>query len=227
MNGIFPRILDRVVEWVKAHKQFGLEFEERGSRTWVFVRTWRRDSFYRVAVGVIDRYHGVACRQLVILGHLLCAIGSGVSLVSISGGSYTLMDCYKEYLGSGYLRGLLDYPTFDVRLLKRCLQKTASTVFGTLDPFTIIEFIVTRVKGAEHRDWMHSRQSLRRAFETGDLSLPGLIDVVSNKSGVWPLIASYLKETGKTDSGDSLVVWFSSFAFSFSMIATAYFCFNV
>ena len=53
---MFPRILDRVVEWVKAHKQFGLEFEERSSRTWVFVRTWRRDSFYRVAVGVIDRY---------------------------------------------------------------------------------------------------------------------------------------------------------------------------
>ena len=55
---MFPRILDRVVEWVKTHMQFGLEFEDHGSRTWVFVRTWRRDSFYRVAVGVIDRYHG-------------------------------------------------------------------------------------------------------------------------------------------------------------------------
>ena len=51
LNGMFPRILDRVAEWVKAHKQFGLEFEDRGSRTGVFVRTWRRDSFYRVAVG--------------------------------------------------------------------------------------------------------------------------------------------------------------------------------
>ena len=50
LNGMFPRFFDRVVEWVKAHKQFGLEFEDRGSRTWVFVRTWRRDSFFRVAV---------------------------------------------------------------------------------------------------------------------------------------------------------------------------------
>ena len=120
------------------------------------------------------------------------------------------------------MRGVLDYPTFDVRLLKRCLQKTASTVFGTLDPFSMTEFIVTRLKGAEHRDWMQSRQSLRRAIETGDLFLPGLVDVVSNIIGVWPLVISYLKETGKKDSGDSLVVRFFLLIFCFSMTATGY-----
>ena len=105
------------------------------------------------------------------------------------------------------MRVLLEFPTFDVKLLKRCLHKTASTVFGTLDPFSLTEFIVTRLKGAEHSDWMQSRQSLRRAIETGHLSLPGLVDVVSNIIGVWPLIISYLKETGNKDSGDSLIVW--------------------
>ena len=190
---MFPRILVRVVEWVRAHKQFGLEFEDRGSRTWVFVRTWPRDSFYRVAVGVIDRYHGDASSELFILGQVLCAIGSGASLVSVSGVSHTLVESYKEYLGSGCMRRVLDYPTFDVRLLKRCLQKTASVVFGTLDPFSLTEFIVTRLKGAEHRDWMQSRQFMRRAIETGDLSLPGLVDVVSNIIGVWPLIVSHFK----------------------------------
>ena len=123
LNGMFPRILARVVEWVKTHKQFGMEFEDRASRTWVFVRTWRRDSFYRVAVGVIDLCHGDASSELVILGQVLCAIGSRASLVSISAGSQTLIESHKEYLGSGCMRGVLDYPTFDVRLLKRCLQK--------------------------------------------------------------------------------------------------------
>ena len=126
---MFPRNLDRVVEWLKADKQFGLEFEDRGSRIWVFVRIWRRDSFYRVTVGVIDCFLGDANSELVIHGQFLCAIGSGASLVSVSGGSHTLVDCYKEYLGRGCMRGVLDYPTFDGRLLKRCLQKTASTVF--------------------------------------------------------------------------------------------------
>ena len=220
---MFPRILDRVDGWVKTHKQFGLEFEDRGSRTWVFVRTLWRDSFYRVIVGVIDRYLSDPTSELVIPGQVLCAFGSGASLVSASGGSHTLVECYKEYLGSGCMRGVLDYPTFDVRLFKRCLQKTASSVFGTLDPFSMTEFIVTRLNGAEHRDWMQSRPYLRRAIETGDLSLPGLVDVVSNIIGVWLLIVCYLKETGKKDSGDSLVLWFSPFSFCFSMTATAYF----
>ena len=88
---------------------------------------------------------------------------------------------------------LVDYPIFDGRLLKRCPQKTASMVFGTLDHFSMTEFVVTRLKGAEHRDWMQSRQSLRMVPETGDLSLPGLPDVVSNIIGVWPLIVSLFK----------------------------------
>ena len=218
---MFPRILNRVVEWVKAHKQFGLEIEERGSRTRVFVRTWRKNSFYRVAVVAIDRYHGGAGSELIILGQVLSATGNAASVVS--GGSHTFVECYKEFLESGYMRGLLDYPTFDVRLLEHCLEKTASTVFGTLDCFSITQFIVSRLKRTEDCDRMQSRQSLRMAIETGDLSLPGMVDVVSNIIGVWPLFVFYLKETGKKDSGDSLVVWSSFFGFSFSMTATAYF----
>ena len=174
----------------------------------MFVRTWKAGEFVRVAVAIIDRYYGDANSELAILGKILSAVGSGASLVSLSGGSHTLVECYKEYLGNGYTKTLVDYPVFDARLLKRCLQKTASVVFGTLDLFSMTEFIVARLKVAEHRDWMQSRQSLRRAIEMGDLSLPGLLDVVSNIIGVWPLIVSYLKETGKKDSGDSLVVWF-------------------
>ena len=179
-----------------------------GSATWVFIRRWKAGEFVRVAEAIIDRYYGDSSSELAILGKILSAVGSGASLVSLSGGSHTLVECYKEYLGSGYAKTLVDYPVFDARLLKRCLQKTASVVFGTLDRFSMTEFIVVRLKGAEHRDWMQSRQSLRQAIETGDLSLPGLLDVVSNIIGVWPLIVSYLKETGKKDSGDSLVVWF-------------------
>ena len=205
---MLPRILTRVVGWVRAYRQFGVEFVTHGSATWVFIRTWKAGAFVRLAVAIIDRYYGDANSELAILGKILSVVGSGASLVSLSGSCHTLVECYKEYLGSGYTKTLVDYPVFDASLLKRCLQKTASVVFGTLDPLSMTEFIVARLKGAEHRDWMQSRQSLRRAIETGDLSLPGLLDVVSNIIGVWPLIVSYLKETGKKDSGDSLVVWF-------------------
>ena len=97
----------------------------------------------RVAVAIIDRYYGDANSELAILGKIFSAVGSGASLVSFSGGSHTLVECYREYLGSGYTKTFVDYPSFDVRLLRRCLQKTASGVFGTLDHFSMMEFIVT------------------------------------------------------------------------------------
>ena len=68
------------------------------------------------------------------------------------------------------------------------------------------EFLIVRLKGAVHRDWMQTRPALRKAIETGELSMPSLLEVVSNIVGVWPLIVSYLKVTGKRDSKDSLVV---------------------
>ena len=140
------------------------------------------------------------------LGKILSAIDSSVTLISLSGGSHTLVDCYREYLGSGYTKTLVDYLLSYVRFLKWCLQKTASVVFTTLDPISITEVIVTRLKGAEYRDWKQSRQSLRMVLKTGNLSILGLLSVVNIIIGVWPLSVSYLKETGNKDS-DSLVVW--------------------
>ena len=100
----------------------------------------------------------------------------------------------------------MKYPTFDLRLLKPCLQRTAASVFWSLDPFSMTEFVVNRLKGAETRDKIASRPALRKAIITNDLSMPGLVDVVANIVGVWPLVRSYLKHTGRKDDGDSLAV---------------------
>ena len=167
---MLPRILTRVVEWVRAHRQFSVEFSTDGSATSVYIRTWKAGEFVGVAVAIIDRYYGDANSELAILGKILSAVGSGATLVSLS---------------VGYTKTLVHYPIFDVRLLKRCFQKTASEVFGTLDPFSGTEFIVARLKGAVHRDWMQSRQSRRMATETGNLSLPALwmLSVTSSLCG--------------------------------------------
>ena len=144
---MLPRILACVVDWVRAHRQFSVKFSTHVSATWVYIKTWKTGEFVRVAVAIIDQYYGDANGGLAISGNILSAVGSGASLVSLSGGSHTPIECYRDCLGSGYTKTLVDYSIFDVRPLKRCLQKTASVVFGTLDPFSMTEFIVTRLRG--------------------------------------------------------------------------------
>ena len=140
------------------------------------------------------------------MAKIVDAVGPDTSVVSLHGGPHVLTEAFASYLGSGYRAKHVEYPTFDLRLLNRCLQRTAASVSGSLDPFSMTEFVVNRLKGVETWDWMASRPALRKAIITNDLSMPVLVDVVANIVGVWPLVVSYLKETGCKYDGDSLVV---------------------
>ena len=203
---MYPRIFSRVFGWVKAHGNLGIEFEERGSEIWMLLRTWDRSTFRRVCVAVLSRFSANTTLEATFLAKIVDAAGPDTSVVSLRGGPHVLAEAFASYLGSGYRAKFVEHPTFDLRLLKRCLQRTAVSVFGSLDPFSMTDFVVNRLKGAEIRDWMASRPALRKAIITNDLSMPGLVDVVANIVGLWPLVVSYLKETGRKDDGDSLLV---------------------
>ena len=167
-----------------------MEFEEEGDKVRVFLRTWDTDISKRVCVATLDRYSSDPHQEISVLGRIVDALGRGVSVASISGGSTVLVEAFCECFGNGYCQKLIDYLFFYLRLFRRCLQRTASSVFGSLDELSMTEFIVNRLKGAETRDWMSSRPALKKAILTNVLSMPHLVDVVTNIIGVRPLIVS-------------------------------------
>ena len=177
---------------MEAHGHFRIEFREYGSKIRVPVRTWERSTFRRVCVAVLSRFSVNTTLEATFLAKILDAAGPDTSVASLHGSPHVLAEAFASYLGSGYRAKRVEYFTFDLRLLKSCLQRTDASVFGSLEPFSMTEFVVNRLKGAETRDWMASRRALRRAIITNDLSMPGLVDVVANIVGVWPLMVSYL-----------------------------------
>ena len=180
---MYPRIPSRVFSWVKAHGHFNIEFEERGFEVWVLVRTWERSTFRRVCVAVVSRFSASTTLEATLLAKILDAAGLDTSVVSLHGGPHVLVEAFASCLGSRYCTKLVEYPTFDLRLLKLCKQRTAASGFGSLDPFSLTEFVINLLKGAENRDWMASCPALRKAIITNDLSMPGLVDVVANIVG--------------------------------------------
>ena len=159
----------------------------KGSETaLVLVQTWDRDTFRRVCVAVLSSNSGEASRDAAILGQLLSVLGPSVSLVALVGDSHVLRDTYVKFAGSCYRDRLVEYPIFDLRFLKRYLQKFCSVVFGRLDPFSMTEFINVRLKGAEHKDWMASQHALRRAILSGDLSILSLAEILGKMSVCGP-----------------------------------------
>ena len=203
---MYPRILSRVSGWVKAYGHCSIEFEERGSEIWVLVRTWERSTLLRVCVAVLSRFSANTTLEATFLAKIHYAASPETSVVSLHGGPHVPAEAFASYLGSGYSAKLVEYPTFDLRLLKGSLQRTVASTFGSLDTFSKTGFVVICLKGAETRDWMASCPALRKAIIANDLSMPGLVDVVASIVGVWPLVVWYLKETDRKEDGDSLVV---------------------
>ena len=201
---MYPRILPRMLGWVKAHGHCSIEFEERGSEIWVMMWTWERSAFRPVCVAVLSRFSANSNLEATILAKILDAADPNASVVSLHGGPHVPAESFASYLGSGYRAKLVEYPTFNLRLLRRCLQRTAATVFGSLDSFSRTEFVINRLKGADTKDRMASRPALPKII-TNNFSVPGIGVVVKNV-GVWPLVVSYLKETDRKDDADSLVV---------------------
>ena len=182
-----------------------LEGEKRVLPIWDFVWTWNGDTIRQIAVSVLERFTMDASRELSMLESKIAAKCDSSSVLATFGGLHALAETYVDFLGKGNRQKLIDYPNFDLRLLKRCLRKVLSSVFGSFDPFSMTEFIVTRLKVAEHCTWMISRSSLGCAINTGELTLSSLFETVANIVDVWPPIVSYLNETGSKHDGDSFV----------------------
>ena len=102
-----PRILTHNVQWVKAHKQFGLELEERRSPVWVLLRTWRKEGFLSCGCGLDQQLLWQFQHQIVYPGASFFAV-SAVVCLSFQLLLGHLIECYKQYLGRGYTKRMFD-----------------------------------------------------------------------------------------------------------------------
>ena len=203
---MLPRILKRVVDWLRAHWQFSVELATHGYATWVYIRTWKSGEFVRVAVAIIDRYYDNPNTKLTILRKILWAIGSGASLIPSLVALTLWWPATRKITGVATRRPLWTTPSsvfgFQTMPSKNFIGELCNTrtLFNNRVPCYSLEGGV-----ASRLDAIEAVSSI--GHRNGRSVFLGLLDVVSNFIGVWPLIVSYIQETGKKDSGDGLVVW--------------------
>ena len=166
---IFPRILRHIVDRNNAHNCQIIEFEKRGLHSWVFVGTRDKNFCRCVCRAVLENFTSYATSEFAILGHVISSVDATVLIVSIVGGYIFLNEIYSTYIGSENQRKLIHSPNFFLRLLKRYMQQSSSALFVSIVTFSLTEF--QSLKGAENRDWMISRTTLRKTVITGDLSI--------------------------------------------------------
>ena len=125
--------------WRKVHQLHNPEFVELSLATCTILRTFPGDIFHRVAIGVLDKFDTDPTRELSVVASVVAAVCNSASAFAISVGSHIFAETYVEYLGSGYKKRLVVYPFLGLRMTKGCLQMVASSVFGSLHPFSMTE----------------------------------------------------------------------------------------
>ena len=144
-------MLSRAFNWVRAHGHCRLEFGAWQEHRFFF-QSWDENFFRRVFSAILGYLSNNTTQEVSILRQIEIAFGSNVHIVLLHGSPLAFIEAYVSYLGSRFQHKLMEKPFLGLRLLKHCLQRNAASDFESLDRYSMTQFILRRLKGAENRN---------------------------------------------------------------------------
>ena len=98
----------------------------------------------------------------------------------------------------------------------------SNAISFTKSPARLLLPFVCEEKKSQLFDSLISSKCFSLSFTKHPGLLPRLLDVVANIAGIWPLIVSNMKKTGKREDGDSFRVWYNNFFCEFPSVTCPY-----
>ena len=149
---LYPRVLRFVIRCVKTCGFFSLDFEERGDGLQFFVRSWDQNRVIRVCVCVEPLGQVFPEAELRCISRILSCFSVKFRPLMMSGVSSLVCSFYND---ANKKRGkLLSYVEYSEETFKIQVQRLSGLVFGLVDPFTLLEFLVWKLRSARDETWM-------------------------------------------------------------------------
>ena len=217
---LYPRVLQFVSRSVKTCGFFSLDFEERDDGLHFFVRSWDQNRVFRVCVCVEPLGQSFPEAELRCLSRFLSCVGVNFRPLMMSGVSSLVCSFYND---ANKKRGkLLSYVEYNQETFKTQVQRLSGLVFGLVDPFTLLEFLVWKLRPARDETWMLPLTAFRACLRKGSVDFKELPAVLPELLSVWNLIREQLGATvSKAVTGSTVEVM------SFSIIVIIFFSFYV
>ena len=136
--------------------------------------------------------------QLRILSRVQCCVGGSGRLFSLGGASALLVQSVDRYFGDG--KHLVHYSEFTPDIFRRCLSKVGGKVFGLVDPFTLIQYLICRLEPAKDDEWLIASPYFRRAVLAGKAEFEELSHIAKELMPLWYTIRLFVRNTGRVRS---------------------------
>ena len=140
--------------------QYSLEFEMRGTYSFVSIRFWKGEFLNVVRLLRYRTASEPAAGFLLALSRLLSVLSTQPQIVSVSGCPaelIPLLECssrFQSVLASCFFQKVIEYPfLFDAFSLPDLMHERWGSVFGTISFFSQLKFLVAFLDGCSGQPW--------------------------------------------------------------------------
>ena len=158
---LFTQIVPNIGNDILTSGQFAVEFEPQGVFLLLHVRFWKGDRLCRVYLRRTGRTCGQTSAEVNHVTTLLAAISTEADLVCCSGATHGLVQLLDR---SPLTRHGVQRPTiFDEIAIKKLMHKDSYSVFGRIDFFSVLQYLVVCLSGSLEMEWTLFTPELTKA----------------------------------------------------------------
>ena len=157
---VFLRGMEDIAQSVNSCGAYSLEFEPHGNQCILSIRYWKASTLAKVQLCKYPLPSDPGPSQLLMISRLLSFLSTLPQIACVSG-------CTSEVLRSVELSGLfkkgIEYPfRFNAFSLPKLMHQLEGSVFGRIDFFTQLKYLLAFLNNSLDEPWMSSCPELTK-----------------------------------------------------------------
>ena len=149
---LFLVMMNDIGSHVVAASEYSLEFAQEGVFLLVFIRYWRDDQLCRVFLKRTGRLLGLTQADVRLVSNVMGVFSTKPHLVSCTGTTHRTIVLLDQCPYAAY--GIQSPPRFEELSQKTIMHKKGYSVFGKIDFFSVVQFVIVCLGGCLDQDWM-------------------------------------------------------------------------
>ena len=149
---MFLEIIEDLGSQINSSGEYAVESATDGVFLLSFVRFWHTDQLCRVFLKRTGRVQGQSQAEVCLISYIMGAISTKPRLVNCTGSSARTVQLIDQSPYSPY--GIQSTPRFEELNLPALMHKKSQSVFGRIDFFSVLRYLVISLGGSTELDWV-------------------------------------------------------------------------
>ena len=148
---MFLELVTDIATHVNLNGEYAVEFATDGVFLLIFIRLWRSDELCRVFLKRTSRLQGQTSAEMCLISYLMGVLSTTPNLICSTGCSARSMQLIDQSPYSEF--SVQSPPRFEELNLPQLMHKKCSSVFGKIDFFSVLRYLVICLGGCLELDW--------------------------------------------------------------------------